>query len=153
MAVNKRSKNSRMRGSKTHGGGSMKKRRGAGHRGGRGAAGSGKRGDAKKPSIWGAYPAKGKQGFTSHADTGNVIITIKHLEEHVKSLIEQGIVQVQGKAYVADLAKAGYDKLLATGTVTKQWDITIDQATPSAIEKIKKASGKLSCVQEAKAEE
>ena len=52
---NKRSKNSRQRGSKTHGWGAMKKHRGAGHRGGRGAAGSGKRGDAKKPSIWRLY--------------------------------------------------------------------------------------------------
>lgn len=143
MAVNKRSKNSRQRGSKTHGGGSMKKRRGAGHRGGRGAAGSGKRGDAKKPSIWRAYPAKGKHGFTSHADSGNVTITIKHLEEHTKTLLEQGIVTMQGKAYTADLTKAGYDKLLATGNATKQWTITIDQATPAAIEKIKKAGGQV----------
>ena len=52
MVVNKLKKKVKYRGSKTHGCGSMKKRRGAGHRGGRGAAGSGKRGDAKKPSIW-----------------------------------------------------------------------------------------------------
>ena len=48
MAVNKRKKDSRARGQWTHGGGSKKKRRGAGNRGGRGHSGSGKRGDAKK---------------------------------------------------------------------------------------------------------
>ena len=52
MTVNKRKKNSRQRGSHTHGWGAMKKHRGAGNRGGRGAAGSGKRADSKKPSIW-----------------------------------------------------------------------------------------------------
>ena len=48
MVINKSKKKLKYRGSKTHGCGSMKKRRGAGHRGGRGAAGSGKRGDTKK---------------------------------------------------------------------------------------------------------
>ena len=48
MVTNKRSKDTRQRGSNTHGWGAMKKHRGAGHRGGRGNAGTGKRGDAKK---------------------------------------------------------------------------------------------------------
>ena len=40
----------KMRGSRSHGHGD-KKKRGAGQRGGRGIAGTGKRGDSKKPSI------------------------------------------------------------------------------------------------------
>ena len=48
MTINKRKKNTRQSAGTTHGCGSMKKRRGAGNRGGRGNAGSGKRGDAKK---------------------------------------------------------------------------------------------------------
>ena len=64
MTTHRRKKVKKYRGSKTHGGGSMKKRRGAGNRGGRGNAGSGKRGDAKK----GRYVGKikhyfGKRGF------------------------------------------------------------------------------------------
>ena len=54
MPANKRKKLSRMRGTHTHKGGDKKKRRGAGHRGGRGNSGSGKRGDAKKPRYWGS---------------------------------------------------------------------------------------------------
>jgi large subunit ribosomal protein L15 len=61
--TNKRSKQSRNRGSHTHGGGSMKKRRGAGSRGGKGKAGSGKRGDAKKPMYWKDKNYFGKKGF------------------------------------------------------------------------------------------
>ena len=67
MVVNKSKKKLKYRGSKTHGCGSMKKRRGAGHRGGRGAAGSGKRGDAKKPSIWGGRYF-GKHGFINNPE-------------------------------------------------------------------------------------
>ena len=52
MVHNQRKKNSRHRGSWTHSHGEKKKHRGAGSRGGRGNAGSGKRGDAKKPSYW-----------------------------------------------------------------------------------------------------
>ena len=64
MVLNKRKKNSRMRGNTTHGYGSMKKNRGAGNRGGRGMAGSGKRADQKKPTILKLYGStKGKNSY------------------------------------------------------------------------------------------
>ena len=52
MVVRKRKKNSRQHGSTTHGWGAMKKHRGAGNRGGRGLAGTGKRADQMKPLHW-----------------------------------------------------------------------------------------------------
>ena len=63
----KRKKVNKYRGSQTHGGGAKKKRRGAGNRGGRGMAGSGKRADQKKPSILKEYGNRyfGKRGFRS----------------------------------------------------------------------------------------
>jgi len=63
MTTHKNKKVTKYRGSKTHGGGAMKKRRGAGNRGGRGNAGSGKRADSKKPSIWADKYYFGKHGF------------------------------------------------------------------------------------------
>ena len=65
MPVNKRTKLSRYRGSHTHGCGSKKKRRGAGHKGGKGMAGSGKRADQKKPTILKLYGNDyyGRRGF------------------------------------------------------------------------------------------
>src|SRR3989338_2045713 len=51
MPANKQKKVVRYRGSHTHGGGAKKKRRGAGNRGGRGMAGSGKRAGQIKPTI------------------------------------------------------------------------------------------------------
>ena len=54
-----------MRGTSSHGWGSKKKHRGAGHRGGKGMAGSGKRADQKKPTILNLYGNDyyGKKGF------------------------------------------------------------------------------------------
>ncbi|MDP1728874.1 MAG: 50S ribosomal protein L15, partial [archaeon] len=69
MVVHKRQKSSRMRGAKTtHGFGAKKKHRGSGNRGGFGMAGSGKRADQKKPTIFKLYGSSyfGKHGFTSH---------------------------------------------------------------------------------------
>ena len=63
MVFNKRKKNSRHRGSWSHGYGSRKKHRGAGSRGGRGLSGTGKRGDQNKPTHW-KKRYFGKKGFT-----------------------------------------------------------------------------------------
>src|SRR3990167_6707326 len=91
MTVNKRKKNSRQRGYKTHGYGSMKKHRGSGHRGGVGMAGTGKRADSKKPSIW-KEDYFGKKGFNTRnkkIQTVNVSYVDKHLEKF-SSVVEGG---------------------------------------------------------------
>ncbi|MFP4523764.1 MAG: uL15m family ribosomal protein [Candidatus Woesearchaeota archaeon] len=141
MTTTKRSKNSRYRGSKTHGGGSMKKRRGAGHRGGRGAAGSGKRGDAKKPSIWKNTRYAGNHGFVSKTRTRNAPVTLAHLERFTRTLQDEGYLSVKDGSHSIDLGKAGYTKLLGTGQATRKWAITVPNATDGAIEKVKKAGG------------
>jgi len=122
-------KTQRMRGSKTHGGGAMKKRRGAGNRGGRGRAGSGKKGDAKKPSYWKEERSK---GFSSLGNDEN-IINIAKLNENVK---EPGIQKI-------DLGKIGYTKLLGTGKPAFEFHITVPNASSRAISKIEKAGGKV----------
>src|SRR3990172_2450527 len=87
MVVNKRKKSGRYRGSQTHGGGAKKKRRGAGNRGGRGNAGSGKRADQKKPSNW-DEKYFGKSGFTSKSRRQkDDIINLNILEEMVPRLL------------------------------------------------------------------
>lgn len=140
MVHNKRSKNSRQRGSKTHGWGSMKKHRGAGHRGGRGAAGSGKRGDAKKPSIWARPKPK---GFTSKNTASYNPVTLSHLVNFKKTLLAKQVLTLESGFYVVNLTDFGYTKLLGNGQVTEKFKITTLSATPSAIEKVKKAGGEV----------
>ena len=74
MTVNKRKKNSRQRGSQTHGWGAKKKHRSFGNRGGKGMAGSGKRADSKKPSLW-KERYFGKIGFKSKKPVSRKILT------------------------------------------------------------------------------
>ncbi len=144
MVFHKRTKDSRQRGSHTHGSGSMKKRRGAGNRGGRGNSGSGKRGDQKKPSFWKARRSLGKSGFTSKSRLPKInAIDIRTLEDSLPTLVKKGLVDDKGGLYVIDLAKLGYNKLLSAGKVTKKFDITVGFASAKAIEKIESAGGKV----------
>lgn len=141
MVVNKRPKKSRYRGSQTHGGGAKKKRRGAGHRGGRGMAGSGKRADSKKPSIW-KEPYFGKRGFTSKSRRKkDAVINLNLLEERLPQFIAQGSASKGKEIISVDLGKAGYTKLLGEGVVRTRMKVTVSYASQQAVEKIKQAGG------------
>src|SRR3989344_4680604 len=124
MTVNKRKKNSRMRASSTHGWGSKKKHRGAGHRGGKGMAGSGKRADQKKP-------------------TKIKTINLKDLQKHIESYVKDKLAEKQGNTYVVDLSKLGYDKLLGGGHVNIKLKIKVDQLSKNAIHKIEENGGEI----------
>ena len=130
----KQKKSKRYRGSKTHGCGSMKKRRGAGNRGGRGMAGTGKRADTKKPTIINQYGNTyfGKNGFTSRNRLIVNSINIGKLED----MKEKGMIQDK-----VNLKELGYNKLLGSGLVYNKWTIKVDSASKKAIEKVKKAGG------------
>ena len=123
-----------MRGSKTHGGGSMKKRRGRGNRGGGGRAGSGKRADQTKPSYW-KEKYFGKKGLVSRAQSLKVI-NIIDLELKGHSEEKDGKVTI-------DLTKLGYGKLLSKGKATKAYSITVGSASAKALSKIKEAGGEI----------
>jgi len=93
MTVNKQKKNVKQRGSKTHGYGSMKKHRGAGSRGGRGNAGSGKRGDVKKPSFR-HEGRNGRHGFSSPVTNQKVSkINLALITQRLSKYVEEGIVK------------------------------------------------------------
>ena len=124
----------RYRGSKTHGSGSMKKRRGAGHRGGRGNAGSGKRGDAKKPSYWNKKQLKPKS-------KKRIGINVSSLDKNLSVWLENKIVEQKDGFYVIDLRRVGFKKLLGSGNVKNKYNIICESATEGAVEKIKAAGG------------
>jgi large subunit ribosomal protein L15 len=142
MTVNKRKKSSRLRASQTHGWGAKKKHRGAGNRGGRGMAGSGKRADQKKPSILKEYGNTyfGKLGFTRpqkivHKDK---TINLYFLEENAEKIGKK-----EADFYVIDLGKLGYTKLLGTGEITKKFRVICKKVSKKAEEKIKKHHGEI----------
>jgi large subunit ribosomal protein L15 len=144
MVVYKRKKYSRQRGSHTHGWGAMKKHRGAGNRGGRGNAGSGKRSDCKKPRYWVDQKYYGKHGFIKKNIKFDVTpVNIGYLEEHLNNFMKEKKVMEENGVYVVDLKVLGYNKLLSTGKLTKKFKITADFASSKAIEKVKQAGGEV----------
>ncbi len=146
MVVHKRKKSNRMRGAKTtHGYGSKKKNRGAGNRGGKGMAGTGKRADQKKPTILKLFGNAyyGKRGFHRPLNIIHKLhaTNIEQLDLHLEQYAQQGLVTKQGDQYIVDLEKLGYQKLLGKGTLRHKIKIKAVQITEHAAEKITKAGG------------
>lgn len=121
------------RGSKTHGWGAMKKHRGAGSRGGRGRAGTGKRAHTKKITMLKEHGPKymGKKGFKRPQRTKKLSKTI-NIEELNKFKEEK-----------IDLTKLGYTKLLGKGKPNKKYEIKVKSFSKIAKNKIEKAGGKI----------
>ncbi len=141
MKIKKRKKSSRMHGRKmgTHGWGARKKHKKSGHRGGKGMAGSGKRGDQKKTKILSLFGNKyfGKKGITS-----------KRTQKQKKKEINLKDILLNLDKY-GKKAKEGYEihlkdyKLLGKGEVNEKLIIYVKEASRTAIEKVKKAGGEV----------
>ena len=144
MTINKRKKNDRQRGSKTHGWGAKKKHRGQGNRGGRGMAGTGKRADSKKPSIWKDKNYFGKHGFVSKTPKIKINpVNINFIEQHIDRLISNGLIKKEDGFYSVELEKLGYNKLLGDGKVSVKFKIKTPFASEKAVEKVKEAGGEV----------
>jgi len=142
MTINKRKKVSRQRASTTHGYGSKKKHRGHGSRGGSGLAGTGKRADSKKPSIWQDTEYFGRHGFANPATIQPIFpINIVDIERKLDNYLAEKLIAKEGDTYVVDLGKLGFDKLLGDGRVSHKFKITAKFASGIAVEKIKEAGG------------
>ena len=142
--MNKRKKFSRYRGSHTHGGGAKKKRRGAGHRGGRGMAGSGKRADQKKISILKLYGNEyfGKHGFNRPQKTIKIVktININEIEKNLDSYLSKNLIKKENDYFLINLKNIGIDKLLGTGNIDNKYKI-IGKVSKKAKIKIEEKGG------------
>jgi large subunit ribosomal protein L15 len=140
MAFHKRTKLTRMRGSRTHGWGRL--HRGSGNKGGAGNAGSGKKADAKKPSY--ADRVFGKHGFIPHnSPPAFVIINLVDVEQRLPGWVAGKQAEMTSGVAHVDLGKLGYTKLLSAGKVSKKLKITVQCASKKAVEKVKAAGGEV----------
>ena len=130
MTVKKGKKSNKLRGSRYHGYGT-KKHRGAGNRGGRGMAGSGKRADHKKQTIFKLFGTSyfGKHGF-------------KRPTRKIKVVNAINIMDLP-KQTTLNLTELGFNKLLGKGTPTMKHEIIVAAYSKKAKEKIEKAGGKI----------
>ncbi len=145
MTVNRRKKVVKQRGSHTHGWGSKKKHRGAGNRGGRGMAGSGKRADQRKPSILKEYGNTyfGKKGFYKHNKSVVKAVNVSYLEEHLPELLAKKLIKEENNSFIVNLKDLGYDKLLGSGRITKKFMIIAESASKKVVERVKKLGGEV----------
>jgi large subunit ribosomal protein L15 len=146
-------KKKRQRGSRTHGGGSHKNRRGAGHRGGRGNAGRAKH-------EFHNYEPLGKHGFSRPDKVKDDVVTVdvQKLDEDAVLLAAEGVAEETDGGYeidARDVAEDGYDadavKVLGGGQVRNELDVVADAFSASAREKLADAGG--SATLSARAEE
>ena len=136
-------KKRRQRGSRTHSGGSHKNRRGAGHRGGRGAAGRDKH-------EFHNYEPLGKHGFTRPESAQDEILTIdvQKLDEDAALYAADGDAEEIEGGYridARDIVEDGYEadavKVLGGGQVRNQLEIVADAFSASARGLIEEADG------------
>jgi large subunit ribosomal protein L15 len=130
------------RGSRTCGGGSHKKSRGAGNRGGSGMAGSHK---GKWTYIIKKYPDYfGRRGFTIPEEVKHTYNTINvgELDEIADELVERGLAKREKDRIYIQTSKLDVEKVLGKGKVTKPLFITAQSFSESAIRKIEGSGGK-----------
>jgi large subunit ribosomal protein L15 len=136
-------KKKRQRGSRTHGGGSHKNRRGAGHRGGRGAAGRDKH-------EFHNYEPLGKHGFTRPEKVKDEVRTVevRTLDEDAQLLAAEGVAEKTDDGYridARDVVEDGHEvdavKVLGNGQVRSQLAVVADAFSASAREKLVEAGG------------
>ncbi len=141
MVVNKRKKVTKYRSHTTHGGGHRKKRRGAGSRGGRGRAGTGKRASQK---VAGITVTLGRKGFTSHAGASIRSVNLNYFtQKRLDQLVAAKKVTKKGDVYSVDLVKVGFDKLLGAGVVQAKLQVKARQWSAHAESKITAAGGSI----------
>lgn len=137
------SKKRRQRGSRTHGGGSHKNRRGAGHRGGRGAAGRDKH-------EFHNHEPLGKSGFKRPEQVQEAVATVdvRELDENAVLYAADGLAQEDGDGYIIDAREvvdeaedADMVKVLGAGQVRNELTLIADAFSAGAIEKVEDAGG------------
>ncbi|MGC2789093.1 MAG: uL15 family ribosomal protein [Thermoplasmata archaeon] len=129
------SRTRKFRGLRTHGRG-IKAGRGAGKQGGRGNAGLHKY-KFKSMLIY-APDHFGRHGFQRPPEivARPTAINVGELEAFVPALEASGALSRDGEAFVADLTKAGVDRLLGKGTSERSWKVIVAHATRHAREKV-----------------
>ena len=137
------SKKRRQRGSRTHGGGTHKNRRGAGHRGGRGRAGRDKH-------EFHNYDPIGKHGFKRPEGSVRTVaeVNVSELDEDAALLAADGLAEADGDAYHIDARDVAEDaedadlvKVLGGGQVRQELHLVADAFSNTAVELVEEAGG------------
>ncbi|MBN1761576.1 MAG: 50S ribosomal protein L15 [Methanomicrobia archaeon] len=130
----------RIRGTRTCGGGSAKKRRGKGSKGGSGHAGAYSHHvvwSLKRGIIKGHNASKPYQ-YDSSDDT---TINVGELEEMMGELLKAGKAEEKDDGIYLDVQELGVQKILGKGNVTRKLILKAEKISKTAQEKIERVGG------------
>jgi ribosomal protein L15 len=103
-------------------------------------AGTGKKADQKKPSIWKDTKYFGRHGFYSRYKKLRAI-NIFYIEQHFEMLSKDGKIKKEADFHVINLKDLKADKLLGSGTVTRKYKIIAMQVSEPAKAKLAEKGG------------
>lgn len=132
----------KLRGSRLHGFGKQRQHRGKGRKGGAGKAGRHKHKwtwtRARSPDYFG----RRMRGFRGRG-RGTRTINLHELEERLDGFLEEGVATRSEEGVIeVDVSKAGYDKVLGSGELSKPIIIRSRSFSKAASDKIERAGGK-----------
>ncbi|MEA1993983.1 MAG: uL15 family ribosomal protein [Euryarchaeota archaeon] len=136
----KNKKTYKKRGTRRCGGGSSKNRKGAGHKGGRGNAGTGKR---SKHKYNPALHEVGSRGFKrpQNLKKEKPVINLRYLNDNLETLLKEGVAFKKGSKIVVDASKLGVSKVLGRGSLTKEFSVKADDFSAKAKIKLEERGG------------
>ena len=139
--IRKTRKIRKLRGSRSVGGGCTKKRRGAGHRGGRGNAGLNKH--HKTWMVINDPKHFGKYGFSRPTKTIQEFkpINLLDIDNNIEKYLADEIAVKEDGQIVLDVTDLGYNKVLAKGSLSNAMVIKSPKFSQSAIAKIEEVGG------------
>jgi large subunit ribosomal protein L15 len=130
----------RIRGTRTCGGGSAKKRRGKGSKGGSGHAGA-----YAHHAVWslkrGIRKGNNKSQLPTYNRSDDKTMNVGDLEEILEELIERGKAEEKGDGIYLDANELGIQKILGKGEVKKKLVLKANKISKTAQEKIERVGG------------
>ncbi len=130
----------RIRGTRTCGGGSAKKRRGKGSKGGSGRAGA-----YGHHFVWslkrGITKGNNKCASSREHATAKIAINVGELENMLDGLIEKGKAEERADGVYLDTTLLGIQKVLGKGKITKKLMLKTNEISQIAKAKIENAGG------------
>ncbi|TFF99818.1 MAG: 50S ribosomal protein L15 [Promethearchaeota archaeon] len=153
MTRKHKKKTKKKRGSRTIGYGPIGQHRKTGQRAGRGKTTQWKKSKKsyylKQKELGFPDPdwIKGKRGFKRPQKVVRIskvnTINVKDLDLNLDEFVQEGKATKSGKTYEINLADINIQKVLGRGRIDKKVNITVEDASENAIEKIEAAGGEI----------
>ena len=150
----------KMRGTRTCGYGKVGQHRKAGQRAGKGKTTQWKKSKKsyylKQKELGFPDPdwEMGKKGFKRPQDMVRLstinTVNVKDLDYKIEKLVEEKKATKSGDTYTINLKSVNIQKVLGRGEINKKVNVTVNNASERAVQKIEAAGGKVTILSEAK---